>query len=197
MSSRDHSFGILPGLVAVAIAALMLAGVAPTPVRASGASPASAASHGRLSMSWSRDAHRADIDVIGSWPTTAAWRIEVRGSGSASTHMVQLDLVPLDECFAGTITDRVLVRGTWRTTAVVAIPCTFGPAGAVVALRDGSIGVIVSSAAMVIPVNGNGRLHVRLTFERARTHVSIRGAVRVASQPFILGPWLLTPWAWV
>ena len=197
MPSRDCPFRVLPNLIVVAVAALLFAGLAATPVRATGTSPASAVSHGRVSIAWSRDAHRADIDLIGSWPTTAAWRIEVRGSGSASGHMVQLDLVPLDECLGGTIADRVLVRGSWRTTRVVAIPCTFSPAGAVVALRDGSIGLIVSSAAIVLPRNGNSRLHVRLTFERAQTHVSIRGAVRVASLPFVLGPWLLTPWAWV
>jgi len=197
MASRDCSFRFFRNLAAVAVTGLLFTGFAAMPVRAAGTSPANATSQGRVSIAWSRDAHRADIAVIGSWPTTAAWRMEVRGSGSASDHMVQLDLVPLDECFGGTIADRVLVRGTWRTTRVVAIPCTFGPAGAVVALRDGSIGLVVSSAAIVLPRNGTGRFHVRLTFERAKTHVSIRGAVRVASQPFVLGPWLLTPWAWI
>ncbi len=95
----------------------------------------------------------------------------------------------------GAITDRVLVHGSWTTTGVISIPCSYRPAGAVVALCDRTIGLMVSTAALGLPANGNGRLRLRVSFDRANTHVTIRGSVRIASQAFVLGPWLATPWA--
>ena len=194
MSANRRLPRVLPCLIAMILATFGFLGFTSTPARAADPAAAPGTSQGAVHIAWSRTAHATDLDLVGSW-TTSAWRVEIRGSGSAAGHLVEVDLVARDECLAGAITDKVLIHGSWTTASVIAIPCGYRPAGAVVALCDRSIGLMISSASMGLPANGNGRLHLRLTFARPTTHVTIRGSVRVASQAFVFGPWRATSWA--
>lgn len=118
-------------------------------------------------------------------PEAKAWRIRVEGSGAAAGS----DLEIIVE--TGDVEYNVIARST-SGGAVVDEKDLTGMVGDSTAAAGGchpEMPVCYSSAAFVLPSEGDGRLEVGLDLPEPIGALRITGATSPWSEPFVLGPW--------
>lgn len=170
-------------LVAVALAAAFL-------VASVGAV---AAREPAVRLTYTRTAGGMSLAVVAGSRRTGAWQVEVRGVARSATHRLVIAMAPTDTGWSGSARIQNLTTGgRWVTATTMDLSTVGENAICAQAIHDSRLGITVSTLSIIPPTNGNLSMIVRFWRTRPGVRMQLTGAIRVATEAFLLGPWVKT-----
>jgi hypothetical protein len=143
-------------------------------------------------LTYARTSGEMSLAVVAGSGRTGAWRVEVRGVAGNATHRLVIAMTPTDTGWSGSATIQNLASGRWASAATMDLSTVGARPISAQAIHDAHLGITVSTLSIVPPTNGNLSMIVRLSLTQPGVRLQLTGAIRLAKEPFVLGPWIKT-----